>query len=93
MSTPERFEELMAAEKRATDAGLESPVQIIRQSIASCQCCAPKTLTGAEVAEAANAQTPWEIVPGSSLRWSVGDDEMPVECAEDSNRQHWILSC
>lgn len=83
----------MAAEKRATDAALESPVEILRQGLAYCQCCAPKALTGEAVAEAANTQTPWEVVE-TKMRWGVAETQPnPVQCAEDSDRQHWMLWC
>lgn len=83
----------MAAEKRATDAALESPVAIIRQNVCYCQCCAPAELTGEEVAAEANKQTPWEVVTGSTLRWAADPAEAPIVCAEDPTRLHWLLSC
>lgn len=84
----------MAAEKRATDAGLSSQVQILRQSICSMQVCAPKSMSADDVAAEANNQTPWEIVPESTLHWEVAPEQPnPITCAENSDRQHWLLFC
>lgn len=99
MMGDERMAEIVAAEERCRQAAEASPVRLLKQNLVYAIACAPKELTGEQVAAAANEQTPWDLF-SSTLRWVVSektfeDEETnPAGCSEEPDaRQHWLLNC
>lgn len=64
-------------------------VAILRNKALSCQVCALKELTPAEVGEWTNRLNP----AGTENGWSVHEEVPPVACANDAGRLHWVLVC
>ncbi len=57
--------------------------------------CAPRSMTGRQVADAVNAQYP----SGTELGWSIKRRKLedgsytPSPCLDDPKRRHWWVEC
>lgn len=71
-------------------------VHVYRAGLVHCSVCAPKDLSGPDVARGADLSHPTGLDHG----WSVSSDTHfasgqtnPCQCEDDPERRHWLLSC